>query len=204
MNDEYKPHNIQFNLINITRTVNVDWAQDNDRKAKWKATRQGDYKTLNVYFQHRLFFRETGICYFPEDVTHGSPHFWRDGCTVKYTTIPGGKEKESHQGKTLVHEIGHWFHLFHTFQGGCSKPGDHIDDTPAQYTALWRCQVGSNTCPDMPGKDPIHNFMGYSAEYVDDRLKRILLTFYSHCKTEFTPDQRTRMHSAWNKFRKHH
>jgi hypothetical protein len=49
------------------------------------------------------------------------------------------------QGDTLVHEVGHFFGLFHVFQGGCLDPGDGIDDTPAQSRPTYgSCTANSN------------------------------------------------------------
>jgi hypothetical protein len=90
------------------------------------------------------------------------------------------------EGKGLVHEVGHWLNLFHTFQGGCDNgwtcgyEGDCCCDTPPQLDVYDGCRRRKNTChDDAPDeRDPINNYMNYT----DD-----------DCRTEFTECQKGRM-----------
>jgi hypothetical protein len=70
--------------------------------------------------------------------------------------------------------------LYHPFAGAVCDPnpagGDFVDDTPAM-SVQYGCPVGMDSCPTVPGLDPIHNIMGYS----DD-----------DCMDGFTPNQVTR------------
>ena len=51
------------------------------------------------------------------------------GCTSNgFDYIPGAPYN---LGRTTTHELGHFFNLDHTFNGGCAAPGDNIADTPA-------------------------------------------------------------------------
>ena len=62
---------------------------------------------------------------------------------------------------TLVHEVGHWLGLPHTFSdsGGSScEIGDGIEDTAPEKRPARRCDTQRDTCP-AAGFDPIHNFM---------------------------------------------
>ena len=90
-----------------------------------------------------------------------------DGCNILLASLPGGPLQKYNQGKTAVHEVGHWFGLMHTFQGGsCDKSdrGDFIDDTPQEMTETDDCPVGKDSCPGSEGLDPINNYMDYSSD----------------------------------------
>jgi hypothetical protein len=100
------------------------------------------------------------------------------GVIIDYGTVPGSAAPLN-LGHTLVHELGHYFGLLHTFQGACVEPGDGILDTPAEASPAYGCQVGRDSCPQA-GADPISNFMDYS----DDS-----------CSDNFTPLQGARMQS---------
>lgn len=94
-------------------------------------------------------------------------------------SIPGGDLELYNKGMTLVHEMGHYFGLIHTFSHiGTCVDGDMIVDTPAEKTPSYECNTKRDTCPMIPGKDPVTNFMDYSP---DD------------CVNEFTIQQINRM-----------
>ncbi|KAK0726900.1 metalloprotease MEP1-like protein [Lasiosphaeria miniovina] len=187
LNTAYAPHDIAFVLKGTDWTVNSNWASDGNgyELTMKKALRKGTYKTLNLYFLKDMG-SNLGYCYFPTTVTTGSNNYYLDGCTILYTTVPGGSLANYNLGHTATHEIGHWFGLYHTFQGGCTGSGDYIADTPAQASASSGCPTGRDSCPSQAGVDPIHNYMDYS---------------YDTCYTQFTPNQKTRMFTYYNTYR---
>ncbi|EFQ31142.1 metalloprotease [Colletotrichum graminicola] len=185
MNEDFAPHGISFNLVQTTRTINPTWARDGDELAMKRSLRKGDYGALNLYFL-RDIGGAFGYCYFPTTASPGSASYIRDGCTILSSTVPGGSSTNYNLGRTVTHEVGHWFGLYHTFQGGCTGSGDSIADTPAQSSPSSGCPVGRDSCPNQPGVDPIHNYMDYSID---------------SCYEEFTPNQQTRMYSFFNQYR---
>lgn len=151
----------------MTRTLNSRWAVNPNKTADLEmrmTLRQGGYNALNLYFTKGAGVGLLGSCWFPDSVEPKSTEFYRDGCIIRSSTMPGGGEVDASLGKTTVHEVGHWFGLMHTFEGGCTGDGDFIEDTPAEATPARGCMVGRDTCPDQLGADPINNFMDYSAE----------------------------------------
>jgi hypothetical protein len=90
-------------------------------------------------------------------------------------------------GATLVHEVGHWLGLEHTFEGGCSQTNDGVGDTPAIREPTSGCPLSRrDTCPNMPGADQFENYMDYS----DDR-----------CMNLFTRGQIERMVASYEGLR---
>ncbi|MBX3255136.1 MAG: zinc-dependent metalloprotease [Chitinophagaceae bacterium] len=121
-----------------------------------------------------------GYAYFPTDDIV-------DGTVMLATQMKAGS-------KTLPHEIGHAFNLYHPFEGSTSRtrcpmgPGDRVDDTdPISYNATpagvvnFACRTGKNTCNGgaLFNIRTESNFMNYT-----------------NCYTLFTPGQKERMQAS--------
>jgi hypothetical protein len=113
-----------------------------------------------------------GYAYFPTS----SP---TDGTVILYNAIgtTGNLKSYTNQNKTLSHELGHGFGLFHTFQGGscsegnCNIQGDRVCDTPPtdlNTSCFSPSCVGAQT----------ENYMDYTSQ---------------SCKNTFTQGQTERM-----------
>ncbi|WP_183099366.1 zinc metalloprotease [Nocardioides pelophilus] len=168
-----------FTLAGTDRFYNNAWHKDRSSAKYRKATRQGGANALNMWL---VDFKYLGIATFPWDYARNGGI---DGIRVHWDSLPGGSIANYNLGETATHEAGHWFGLYHTFQGGCTALNDEVSDTPAQSSSTSGCPEGRDSC-DLPGLDPIHNFMDYS---------------YDDCYTEFTPGQASRSQSMWAAYR---
>ena len=163
-----------FVLNSVTRTSNRKWfgmtpGSGNERNAK-NALVVNPTGSLNIYSagpgQNLL-----GWATFPWNLA-SNPNM--DGLVIHYGSMPGGYLAPYNLGGTASHELGHWFGLYHTFQGGCdggacTTAGDLVCDTPGEATATSGCPTGKDTCPEA-GLDPIHNYMDYSTDICYDNF----------------------------------
>jgi len=94
----------------------------------------------------------------------------------------GNLKSYTNLNRTLTHELGHAFALFHTFQGGscaaetnCTLQGDRVCDTPPTI-------LNSNCAsPACGGTQQIANYLDYTSQL---------------CKNMFSEDQKTRMRNT--------
>ncbi len=113
-----------------------------------------------------------------------------DGCVINYQAfgINANNLIGRNKGRTLVHEVGHYFNLLHIFGSDSTcNDDDEVDDTPRQ--------AGRNSfCPSFPapqscpgnGGDMFMNYMDYP---------------YDECILMFTKGQKARMWAALELFR---
>ncbi len=123
---------------------------------------------------------------------HGS--VW-DGIVIEASLIGSTQAL----GSALAHEMGHYFGLYHTFQGGCDNAdcladGDRVCDTPPdQSTASVPCSQVVNTCST-------DTQSGFATDQPD--MTRNFLDYGNNaCLHDFTPGQAARMNFFLNEKR---
>ncbi len=160
----------------VTRSQNSSWF--NDQGDYWKTLAWDPNRFLNIYTNTTGGSSHGYVSNFPAAGFAGDLD---DRIVIDFTAFgedtPIGPPYEI--GRILTHEVGHYFGLFHTFEGGCETSschvsGDLICDTPSHYLPTDGCQ-GSAECGFDP---PVSNFMNYSD---------------SACMSTFSPDQVRRM-----------
>ena len=145
LNRAYSGRGFQFTLAGVDRTTNRNWytgcySSGTERKIK-QALAVDPTKNLNLYSCNP----SGGILGYATFPSSYASRPALDGVVVLYSSLPGGDAAPYNLGDTATHEVGHWFGLYHTFQGGCAR-GDLVSDTAAEKSAAFGCPVGRDTC----------------------------------------------------------
>lgn len=104
----------------------------------------------------------------------------------------------------LIHEMGHYLGLYHTFEGGCSNTncmlqGDRVCDTPPDNSTAPNCSGVANTChsdeDDASAQNP---FRSVALGGLGDQPDMINYMDYGNqgCSNHFTQGQRNRMRAG--------
>lgn len=180
LNADFGPHGIRFVVKGIEFVASDEWFRmrlgtSNTIEAKTELARDPN-ENLNLYTA-APGGGVLGFASWPWDCAE-KPKL--DGVVIDYRTLPGGDFENYNLGRTATHEVGHWLGLYHTFEGGCSDPGDHVQDTPAEKEPVDGCPEDGDvdSCPERPGRDSVNNYMNYA---------------YDRCMVEFTRGQVARM-----------
>ncbi|MFD0964948.1 zinc-dependent metalloprotease [Pseudofulvibacter geojedonensis] len=65
-------------------------------------------------------------------------------------------------GRTVTHELGHFYNLDHTFNGGCTGPNDNVADTPAVANATYGTPAPGSVAGCVAGEKALTmNYMDY-------------------------------------------
>lgn len=172
---------IRFSLQGVYVYKNDAWFKGcgtaKGEKAMKSATAKDPARYINVWICYMKNWY--GYAAFGNDYPENS---YFHGVVLNYlalTKVDGYKPyDDANEGGTLLHEVGHFFGLEHTFKGRCSTVGDGMSDTPAEYSAAFGPLCTKNpprdTCPRQPGVDPVKNYMDYTDDF---------------CLEEFTPLQ---------------
>jgi hypothetical protein len=156
--------------------------------SRWPNT---DY--INIWIVNKINGTSTatgGYTYFPEYNSAAT-----DGLVLNASVVNG-------TNKTVAHEMGHFFYLYHTFYDGgnettcaanddCNTEGDMVCDTEPMLNVP--CGTSGNTC---------NNNLPF---LIADSIKHytVLNNFmtYTNCQWMFTQGQKTRARSALLSFR---
>jgi PKD repeat protein len=125
----------------------------------------------------------SGIIAYSAFPAAGSEHY--DGIVCMYQHLTS---------YVMTHEVGHYFNLYHTFNQtscdnfNCITDGDHVCDTPPDFTDDFTC-MGNSCSTDMndtTGMSPFTSDQNELPNYMD----------YTGCALSFSAGQRTRMENA--------
>lgn len=165
---------------------------------------------LNIWITNSISLPNSSandaLGYSPYPLITGLPGQFLDGVVIREDVFGlNSSHLNYNQGRTLIHEVGHYLGLMHTFQFGCTEVingtpctsnGDDCCDTPPvagfnqDDCLILASNITSNSCSVIPNvNDMFENHMDYAFDNINT------------CRNTFTDDQADRMHATIQLYR---
>jgi hypothetical protein len=163
----------------ITYSNNDTWF--NDGGSYWNSLAWDPTRYINIYTNTA----GGALGYVPYLPHEGSPGSLSDRVVCLWSAFGNCDTAEApfNLGRTLTHEVGHYFGLLHTFDGGCgtsscNSTGDTICDTNPQQSPNYGCPGSASSCST---PDPLANYMNYTDDgcmnqFTQQQARRIRCT----------------------------
>ncbi len=179
LNDDFRSRNTDLDLVNEDFKASIGDSEIEfiyaDKIINSQVESIVRVKTdANVFFNEDLFDALKGgsdpidedqiLNIWVANLTEGLLGFYdQNGIAIDYKNFGtnGTVEAPYNLGRTLTHEIGHFFSLNHLWGlGGCDSD-DGVDDTPTQSSEIIGCDLESSSCGS---KDMTQNFMNTASD----------------------------------------
>ena len=189
LNERFNGTEFSFYLALVTRTENPDWVQLSNEGVPPKTIRDAlliDPDHIINVFIGDMVDGALGWSVFTDSADPQS-----HAVVIDFVALPGGPfDPDFDSGVTLVHEFGHYFSLRHPYERGCLEDptkGDFVGDTPPASESWFRqCPAVADSCPTLPGSDPVANYMYATTDA---------------CRVTWSPGQIDRMQQKISEFR---
>ncbi|MBO9700471.1 MAG: zinc-dependent metalloprotease [Sporocytophaga sp.] len=185
--------------INRIQSPFTDLNMDNDDALKalsyWDGTQYLNFWLVKE-ISSSLSFDVAGYATFA--ALHGDKE---DGVAVEARWFGASQD----YSKVHIHEVGHYFNLYHTFQDGCNNgncetSGDLVCDTPpdnSQDNSVASCTAPPNTCltddVDLSVLNPFRPIAQGGLGDQPDMISNYMDYSYITCQNAFTEGQKKRM-----------
>lgn len=179
------PEGCPTNGINRLDMEEEDWSIDDIEDILKPATIWDPTQYMNIWTVNFSRSDLLGYAQFPsssqlDGLEEDEGDADTDGVVCNYNTF-GSEDYDDgtfvlqatyNKGRTMTHEVGHFFGLRHIWGDGDCTVDDYVDDTPLAGSSHSGCPV-ADTCTDDSETEPVYDMVENYMDYTNDECMNI-------------------------------